>query len=100
MLGTSRFERRFSSGVSIPAKAVLLSGARHSVFVQTSPGVFERREIELEYEGPKEVIVAHGLQAGEQVVSDNALLLARQFRVAQDEASAAEPAPSPKAEPK
>lgn len=97
MLGTARFERRFNGGVSIPAKAVLLSGARHSVFVQTSPGVFERREVELEYEGPKEVIVSHGLQAGEQVVSDNALLLARQFRVAQDEASAAAPAPTSKA---
>jgi cobalt-zinc-cadmium efflux system membrane fusion protein len=100
MLGTARFERRFQTGVRIPAKAVLLSGARHSVFVQTRPGEFEQREITLDFEGPKEVIVGHGLQAGEQVVSENALLLARQFRLAQEEAKATEPTSTTPAEQK
>jgi cobalt-zinc-cadmium efflux system membrane fusion protein len=58
------------------------------VFVQTRPGEFEPRAVELAYLGPKEVVVASGLQIGEQVVSDNALLLARQFRLAQNEAKA------------
>jgi cobalt-zinc-cadmium efflux system membrane fusion protein len=31
------------------------------------------------------VVVSRGLQAGEQVVADNALLLARQFHVAQED---------------
>lgn len=88
MLGTARFERQFDSGVVVPASAVLLHGAGHSVFVQTRPGEFEPRAVELAYLGPKEVVVASGLQVGEQVVSDNALLLARQFRLAQNEAKA------------
>jgi membrane fusion protein, heavy metal efflux system len=94
MLATARFERHFDSGVVVPASAVLLHGAGHSVFVQTRPGEFEPRAVELSYLGPKEVVVTSGLQAGEQVVSDNALLLARQFRLAQNEAKApAESAP-------
>lgn len=85
MLATARFERHFDSGVVVPASAVLLHGAGHSVFVQTRPGEFEPRAVELAYLGPKEVVVSSGLQAGEQVVSDNALLLARQFRQAQNQ---------------
>ncbi len=88
MLATARFERLFDSGVVVPASAVLLHGAGHSVFVQTRPGEFEPRAVELAYLGPKEVVVSSGLQAGEQVVSDNALLLARQFRQAQNQAQA------------
>lgn len=95
MLGTARFERHFDSGVVVPASAVLLHGAGHSVFVQTRPGEFEPRAVELSYLGPKEVVISSGLQAGEQVVSDNALLLARQFRLAQNEAKPpAESAPA------
>ena len=56
------------------------------MFVQTAPGVFEPREVVLSYQGPREVVVARGLEVGEQVVSENVLLLARQFRLAQDDA--------------
>lgn len=97
MLATARFERSFSRGVLIPAAAVLLGGTRHSVFVQTRPGEFEPRAVELAYEGAKKVVVASGLLAGEQVVSENALLLARQFRLAQQETQASEPSPEAKA---
>lgn len=83
MLGSAVFERRFEHGLVIPATAALLQGAQHWVFVQTRPGEFEPRRIELSYEGSREVVVSEGLQAGEQVVSENALLLARQFRLAQ-----------------
>lgn len=95
MLGTARFERRFDSGVVVPTAAVLLSGSQHSVFVQPRPGEFEPRRVELAYEGGKEVVVATGLQAGELVVVENALLLARQLRLAQNEARPADkPAPA------
>ncbi len=86
MLGHASFERRFERGVVIPATAALLQGAQHWVFVQNRPGEFEPRRVELSYEGSREVVVASGLQAGEQVVSENALLLARQFRLARGEA--------------
>lgn len=88
MLATARIERTLSSGVVVPAAAITLHGAKHWLFVQAQPGVFEPREVTLGYEGPKEVVVLHGLEVGEQVVSDNVLLLARAFRIAQDEVQA------------
>lgn len=86
MLATAHFERSFKGGVVVPAPAVLLGGTRHSVFVQNRPGEFEPRTVELAFEGAREVVIASGLQAGELVVSENALLLARQFRLAQEQA--------------
>lgn len=86
MLATAVFERRFEQGLVVPASAVLLHGSQHRVFVQTQPGAFEPRRVELSYEGSREVVVSSGLQAGEQVVTENALLLARQFRLAETEA--------------
>ncbi|MBI2747001.1 MAG: efflux RND transporter periplasmic adaptor subunit [Burkholderiales bacterium] len=85
MLATARFERTFPNGVVIPATAVLLRGTRQSAFVQTRPGEFERRTVELEYEGPQQVVVSSGLKAGDQVVVENALLLARLLRLAEEE---------------
>lgn len=86
MLATAVFERRFEQGLVVPASAVLLHGSQHRVFVQTQPGAFEPRRVELSYEGSREVVVSSGLQAGEQVVTENALLLARQFRLAETDA--------------
>ena len=94
MLATARIERQLGSGVVVPAGAVLLRGTKHAVFVQTQPGVFEPREVVLSYQGPREVVVSRGLEVGEQVVSDNVLLLARQFRIAQDEVQANAKTPS------
>lgn len=95
MLATAKFERTFESGVVVPAVAVLLRGTRHSVFVQTRPGEFERRTVELDYEGPREIVIAKGLKADEQVVIENALLLARLLRLAEEEARAPDNAAAP-----
>ena len=88
MLATAVFERRFEGHLVVPATSVLLQGSLHQVFVQTRPGEFEPREVTLAYEGSRDVVIASGLQPGELVVSENALLLARQFRLAQGEARA------------
>lgn len=93
MLATARVQRTLGEGVLIPAHAVALQGETHSVMVQVKPGVFEPREIVLGYQGPREVLVTGGLRAGEQVVSDNMLLLQRQYRLAQESATRSE-APS------
>lgn len=85
MLANAVFERHFDNGLVIPAAAALLQGSQHWVFVQTRPGEFEPRQVELAHEGRHEVVVASGLQPGEQVVAENALLLARQFRMARGE---------------
>ena len=86
MLATARIERIIGAGVVIPSQAVLLLGAKHSVLVQPQPGVFESRDVQLSYQGPRESVVSGGLEAGDQVVSENTLLLAREFRIAQGDA--------------
>ena len=86
MLATALFERSFTDTLLVPASAVFLRGNGHMVFVQSAPGVFEPRSIVVLYEGPKEVLISEGLQAGERVVVQNGLLLARELRNAQDEA--------------
>jgi cobalt-zinc-cadmium efflux system membrane fusion protein len=89
MLATARFERSVGSGVMVPAQAVRLAGSAHSVFVQTAPGVYEPREVKIAWQGPKQVLVSRGLEVGEQVVSGNMLLLARMYRLAQEESTSA-----------
>jgi cobalt-zinc-cadmium efflux system membrane fusion protein len=86
MLGTVRFNRKLASGVLVPASAVQLRGTEHWAYVQTEPGVFEPRLVKLGYEGLQEVLIVEGVKAGELVVKDNSLLLAREFRIAQEEA--------------
>jgi len=93
MLATARVERMLGSGVLVPAQAVSLRGTEHWVMVQVQPGVFEPRDVTVGYQGPKDVVVTKGLEAGEQVVSDNLLLLARQYRLALDAAHAAASGP-------
>lgn len=85
MLVTARITRQMSEGsVSVPAGSTLLYGAKHQVFVQGAAGTFEPREVELGYEGSKTIVISSGLKAGEQVVSENALLLARLWRLSQE----------------
>jgi cobalt-zinc-cadmium efflux system membrane fusion protein len=93
MLGTARIERKLGAGVLVPASAVQLRGIEHWAYVQTEPGVFEPRRVKLGYEGLEEVLIVDGVQAGEWVVKENSLLLAREFRNAQDEAMQHTPAP-------
>jgi len=93
MLATAHFDRTLGSGVLVPASALMLNGAQHLVMVQPQPGVFEPREVQIGYSGPKDVVISRGLEVGEQVVSENALLLSRLLRLARESAGApAEPA--------
>ncbi len=91
MLASARFERQLGAGVVVPASAVLMTGDRQRVFVETAPGTFEPRDVELGYQGPRDVLVRRGLEAGDRVVSDNLLLLDRQFHIAQEDAGGGEP---------
>ncbi len=86
MLGTARIQRKLSAGVLVPSSAVQLRGNEHWAYVQTEAGVYEPRRIKLGYEGIKEVLIVEGVQAGELIVKDNGLLLAREFRIAQENA--------------
>jgi cobalt-zinc-cadmium efflux system membrane fusion protein len=70
----------------VPSSAVQLRGNQHWAYVQIETGVYEPRRVKLGYEGIQEVLVVQGLQEGDLVVKDNSLLLAREFRIAQDNA--------------
>lgn len=90
MLASARVMRSPPEGaVVVPAAAVQLRGDGHHVMVQVAPGAFEPREIAVDWLGAKQVVVTRGLKPGEQVVADNLLLLARQYRQAQDAAASA-----------
>jgi cobalt-zinc-cadmium efflux system membrane fusion protein len=86
MLGTARIQRKLSAGVLVPSSAVQLRGNEHWAYVQTEVGVYEPRRVKLGYEGIHEVLVVQGIQAGDMVVKDNGLLLAREFRIAKENA--------------
>lgn len=93
MLATARVSENRSSGVVVPAQAVTLTGTVHTVYVQHEAGVFEPRTVTLGHEGPREVIVTTGLAAGDKVVTQNVLLLARQFQMIAEDAVAKKDAP-------
>ncbi len=92
MLATARVQESRAGGVVVPASAIVLDGTQHVVYVRREAGVFEPRKVELAQEGPAEVIVASGLQPGDAVVNQNALLLARQFQSMTEDAAAAKKA--------
>lgn len=89
MLAKAQYARRVAASVEVPASAVFLRGNQHHVFVQTAPGVFAPRDVHLSHEGVHKVYINQGLRAGEQVVAQNGLLLARELRLAQEAAHAA-----------
>ena len=91
MLAKVRYQRQVGNSIEVPASAVFLRGNQHYVFVQSQAGVFEPRDVKVAYEGAQRVLLSEGLQEGEQVVSQNGLLLARELRLAQEAAHAAEP---------
>lgn len=94
MLATARVQESRAGGVVVPAPSVVLDGTQHVVYVRREAGVFEPRKVDLAHEGPGEVVVASGLQPGEAVVSQNVLLLARQFQaMAEDTAAPKKEAP-------
>ena len=59
----------------VPAAAVLLEGDRHFLYVASTPGQFERREVALGAQHGDWLPVVSGLEGGNRVVSDGAILL-------------------------
>ena len=92
MLASARVLRKNAAGVVVPSGAVKLEAGQHAVMVQVAPGVFESRDVEVGQQGPSEALITAGLKPGEQVVVGNMLLLARQYRLATDAATASQAA--------
>jgi len=63
------------AGVEIPASAVFLIDSTSYLFVQTAPGHFTRQTVQVGPEQDGRIPVYSGLSAGQNVVSEGALLL-------------------------
>ena len=64
-----------NAGVEIPASAVFLVDGTYYLFVQTAPGHFQRRTVKVGTEQDGYIPVFAGITAGQQVVTEGALLL-------------------------
>ncbi len=63
------------ASVELPVNAVFSKDNRHFVFVEKSPGRFERQAVEIGTENDGRVAVTSGVTAGERVVTQGSLLL-------------------------
>jgi Cu(I)/Ag(I) efflux system membrane fusion protein len=70
-----------SPGLTVPAEAVLDSGLSKRVFVETSTGNFEAREVEIGWRLHDRVQIVKGLREGETVVSSGTFLVDSESRL-------------------
>ena len=75
MYANVELEVNQGTGLLIPEEAVLDSGERKIVFVQTKEGVFEPREVKTGPRSGGEVLITRGLKAGEKVVASGNFLI-------------------------
>lgn len=61
--------------IIIPKTALLMNNDQVSVFIETAPRTFERRDIVISYDEGNSVRVLKGISAGERVVTSGAILL-------------------------
>ena len=61
--------------LQVPTRAVFFQGGRHFVFVDNGDGRFVRREVKVGNSSDGSMTITSGLQSGQKVVSDGALLL-------------------------
>lgn len=70
------------TAITVPRMALLMAGEHSVVYVETSPGRFELRNVEI---GPilrDEVVILEGLQAGEMVATAGNFLIDSQMQLA------------------
>lgn len=75
MFGDVRLARAAETALVVPIDAVIRTGTRDVVYVETSPGAFEPREVHLGAQRGERYVVLHGLAKGDRVVSRGAFFL-------------------------
>jgi cobalt-zinc-cadmium efflux system membrane fusion protein len=63
------------AGVEVPAKALFMKGEDSYLFIEQSPGSYQRRQVKVGIEKDNIVPVFEGVTAGQKVVTEGALLL-------------------------
>jgi cobalt-zinc-cadmium efflux system membrane fusion protein len=84
MLAKAVYQKQSRGLLEVPSAAVFLRGKQHAVFVAVSSASFELREVDVAELGTDRTLIRTGLQEGEQVVTQNALLLLREIKFAED----------------
>jgi Cu(I)/Ag(I) efflux system membrane fusion protein len=67
--------------VTIPDSALIDTGVRKVVFVETAPGTFEPREVKVGVRGEGKALVLAGVREGEKVVVKANFLLDSESRL-------------------
>ncbi len=75
MFARVTFEATALPEIVVPQTAIVLRGDSNVVFVETAPWTFEPREVTLGPPLGDALVVTHGLDAGDRVVVQNAVLL-------------------------
>jgi hypothetical protein len=69
------------AGISVPAEAVLDSGLRKIVYVQTAENIFEQRSVDIGSSYGNRITVTRGLAPGDRIVSSGNFLLDSESRI-------------------
>ncbi|NBO94790.1 MAG: efflux RND transporter periplasmic adaptor subunit [Betaproteobacteria bacterium] len=86
MLAKAVYQKQSKGLLEVPSSAVFLKGKQHAVFVATNPSRFELRDVDVAELASDRTLIRAGLQEAEQVVTQNALLLLREIKFAEDNA--------------
>jgi cobalt-zinc-cadmium efflux system membrane fusion protein len=62
-------------GVEVSSKALFMKGDDSFIFLEDSPGIYERRQVKVGIEKDSKVPIYEGVNAGQKVVIEGALLL-------------------------
>ena len=68
-------------GISVPAEAVLDSGLRKIVYLQTADNIFEQRPVEVGTAFGDRITITRGLSPGDRIVSSGNFLLDSESRI-------------------
>jgi multidrug efflux pump subunit AcrA (membrane-fusion protein) len=69
-------------GVVVPRQAILLSGEASVAYVETDPGRFEFRKVQIGPVSGDEVAVVSGIKAGESIVANATFMVDAEFNIA------------------
>jgi Cu(I)/Ag(I) efflux system membrane fusion protein len=75
------FSVRLPVGLNVPADALIDTGLKKRVFVESGPGMFEAREVETGWRFGDRIEIVRGLHAGDRVVSGGTFLVDSESKI-------------------
>jgi cobalt-zinc-cadmium efflux system membrane fusion protein len=75
MFATVTFRSKPAPEIVVPTPAVVITGDRSAVYVETAPWTFERRVVEVGEQLEGRIVITKGLDEGARIVTSNTVLL-------------------------